>query len=450
MALPVTAIFDFGKTNKKFFLFDRELNEVHHAYQKLPMIEDDDGFPCDDLNALTQWIKETVSNLCASSYFHLEGINFSTYGATLVHLDEGGQTVAPLYNYLKPFPEKLYDDFASKYGADINDRETASPYLGMLNSGLQLYWLKYFKPDVFKKIRWTLHFPQYFSYLFTGKLVSEPTSIGCHTKLWDFEKNAYHSWIKSENLLSYFPEIVPTTQTNTVKIHGRNIKVGVGIHDSSSALTSYLLRTDDPFLLVSTGTWSIVLNPFTKDTLSDVELKQDCLNFLNIVGKPVKASRLFLGNELDHQLDKLNKLFNTDSKYYKQVKLNPSFLEAIKADVVDCLFYPETIQNPTLVDSVLSSRRWDPSIFSSFDEAYHHVMWGLVKLQVASIRLALGRSKVRQIFVDGGFIDNDLYINLLRHSLPEFHVEVSDQPLGSAYGAALVLNHDKVARLDLA
>jgi sugar (pentulose or hexulose) kinase len=447
MPTPVTAIFDIGKTNKKFFLFNRDLRELHHDYLKLPLVEDDDGFACDDLPALIRWIRKTVGDLSASSEFSLEAINFSTYGATLVHLDGKGEPVTPLYNYLKPFPDDMARDFMEKYGRETNDRETASPFLGMLNSGLQLYWLKYFKPHLFRQIRSTLHFPQYLSYVFTGKQVSEPTSIGCHTKLWNFEKNNYHSWAREEQLLSFFPDIVPTTHTFSVMVNNRKVKVGVGIHDSSSALTSYFNRTDKPFILVSTGTWSITLNAFTSDHLTADDLDKDCLNFLNIWGKPVRASRLFLGNELDHQLSILNRTFARDPSYYKQVKLNPVFLQEIQSQLIECQFYPHTIRNPKLVDPVLSSRQWEPSLFSTFEEAYHHVVWGLVKLQVESIRLALGTSRIRNIFIDGGFIDNDLYIQLLRFYLPDFQIDVSHQPLGSAYGAALVLNPAKIQML---
>ena len=45
MQIPVTAIFDIGKTNKKFFLFDDDLKEVHQEYQQFDLIEDDDGEP---------------------------------------------------------------------------------------------------------------------------------------------------------------------------------------------------------------------------------------------------------------------------------------------------------------------------------------------------------------------------------------------------------------------
>jgi sugar (pentulose or hexulose) kinase len=440
MSRPVTAVFDIGKTNKKFFLFDESLEEIHHDYLKLPLIQDDDGYPCDDLQGIVNWISNTVDILLENTEYQLIKVNFSTYGATLVHLDEGGNPVTPLYNYLKPYPDELAAKFREKYGEEENDLATASPFLGMLNSGLQLYWLKHARPDQFRKIRHTLHFPQYLSYALTGKMVSEPTSIGCHTKLWDFRNRSYHAWVAEEGLLPLFPEIVTASSSYPVERHGRSFRVGVGIHDSSSALTAYLMKIKDPFLLLSTGTWSIAMNPFTGDNLTFEELQRDCLSYLTITGAPVKASRLFLGHELDHQLRALNRLFNTDARYYKNVELNRSFLRAIEAGTVRNLYYPETIENKSLVDDVFPAQQWDPSRCSSYDEAYHHVMWGLVRLQVASIRLALGSSPIRKIFVDGGFVDNTIYLLLLKHFLPDYDIEPSHSPLGSAYGAAVVVN----------
>lgn len=443
MRKPVTAIFDIGKTNKKFFLFDRELNEIHHAYEKLPLIKDEDGFECDDLTNLAAWIKKTIHDLVASPEYDLECINFSTYGATLVHLGKDGKPVTPLYNYLKPFPQKTLDRFTSAYGKESNDLETASPCLGMLNSGLQLYWLKYDKPEVFKKITHTLHFPQYLSYLFTGKQVSEPTSIGSHTKLWDFSTNNYHRWLKEENLDGLFPPVVAATQFYPAQVDGHTVRVGVGIHDSSSALTSYMVRAGEPFILVSTGTWSITLNPFTTEPLTAGELKRDCLNYLTVHGKPVKASRLFLGNELDYQLQMLCDRFNKEHKYYKQIKADPEFLQQVKDKTIQPLFYPGRIDNPVLIHDLFpSSSPVDVAQFATFEEGYHHAMWGLVQLQAASIRLALGTSGIKKIYIDGGFIENDLYIKLLQLYFPGYDIEVSHMPLGSAYGAAVVMRGD--------
>lgn len=439
MPRVVTAVFDIGKTNKKYFLFNEALEEIRHEYAELPTITDEDGYPCDDPAAIVEWIEGTLDGLLGNPDFHVRAVNFSTYGATLVHLDAKGNPATPLYNYLKPFPSELASKFQCTYGAAEHDLATASPFLGMLNSGLQLYWLKHERPELFRNIRHTLHFPQYLAYVLTGEMVTEPTSVGCHTKLWDFNRSEYHSWVEAEGLRHLFPDMVPTSTSFEVTRKGKTFNVGVGIHDSSSALAAYLMRSSDPFLLVSTGTWSISMNPFTQERLTLEELERDCLNYLTPSGNPVKASRLFLGHELDHQLKTLNRLFDRDTKYYKQIRLNPSFLRAIEAGAVHNLYYPEVLGNEKLVEDVFRPTKWDPQGCASYEEAYHHVIWGLVRLQVASIQLALGQSPVKKVFVDGGFVDNELYITLLKHFLPELSIEPSHAPLGSAYGAAAII-----------
>ena len=42
MKQKVTAVFDIGKTNKKFFLFDKDFKEVHKEYIMFDEIVDED------------------------------------------------------------------------------------------------------------------------------------------------------------------------------------------------------------------------------------------------------------------------------------------------------------------------------------------------------------------------------------------------------------------------
>lgn len=439
MPIPVTAVFDIGKTNKKFFLFDKNLQEVKQEYINIPLIADEDGDPCEDLPTLTSWVREKINEVCATTIYQLEGLNFSTYGASFVNVGENGEPVTPLYNYLKDFPGDLQKEFFETYPEETNNKETASPTLGMLNSGLQLYWLKKKRPGLFRKVHRSLHLPQYMSFIFTGKYVSDPTSIGCHTRLWDFAKQDYHAWVKNEGIDQVLADIVPTTHVIPTKICGQTVNVGIGIHDSSSALAAYLVRTEEPFILISTGTWSITLNPFTEENLSVSDLQNDCLNYLTIHGKSVKASRFFLGNEFDHQLKKLNGLFGKASNYYKTVVPDDTLIRQIKKGQVQNTFYPETILRSPFIVELFPDNQWNPGQYASFDEAYHHLVWGLVRIQVASFMLAKGDSNITKVYIDGGFIHNEVFVNLLRHFLNGYALEVSDVPLGSAYGAAMML-----------
>lgn len=439
MQIPVTAIFDIGKTNKKFFLFDDDFTEVHQEYQQFNLIEDEDGDPCEDLQALSGWMKSTVGKVLKSPDYKLQGLNFSAYGASFMHLNSQGDPVTPLYNYLKPFPKSLQEQFYEKYGGmEQNDLETASPSLDMLNSGMQLFWLKNEKPHLFRKIKYSLHFPQYLSYLFSGQMVSEPTSIGCHTKLWDFRHNEYHQWVKQEEFDRLFPKIVPTSHYFNTHLNRQYIKTGIGVHDSSAALVPYIYKSSEPFLLISTGTWNICLNPFTQEPLSLEELKKDCLNFLTIHGKPVKAARLFIGNEMEYQLTKLNEIFHKDPEYYKSIPLNEDFIAKVSSGTISNRFYPETIDNPLLL-TILDPNSWHPDRFNTYEEAYHHMVWGLVTLQKVSLLLANGSPPIKNVFIDGGFVHNDLFTKMLQYQLPDYSFNISPVPMGSAYGAALVL-----------
>lgn len=438
-SIPVKAVFDIGKTNKKFLLFDRSFEVVYKEVAELEETVDDDGFPCEDLERLTEWMREQLSRILQANRFRVLGLNFSSYGASLIHLDEEGNRVTPLYNYLKPFPETLLKTFYGRYGGrEAFALETASPPMGMLNSGLQLYWLKYRKPEMFENIRVSMHFPQYLNYLFSGNLVSERTSIGCHTGLWNFQQNRYHKWVEKENLSGLFPKIVPSEHVSEVPINGTSILTGPGIHDSSAALAPYLYGLTEPFLLLSTGTWNIAMNPFNSAPITYEELKKDCLCFINIYGKPVKSARFFLGNEYAHQKKKAGEYFNKDG----EIELDQDLLKKlIKENDPAKKLRLETAHTsgPYPADDPQNPEEWDLSAFSSYEEACHQLMLDLVSIQVESVRLARGDDKVKKMIVTGGFSQNNAFLKMLASCFPDMEVHTDSLSHASALGAAIVM-----------
>src|SRR5476651_2109840 len=96
---PVIAIFDIGKTNKKFFLLNEQYKIVLERSVQFAETVDEDGFACDNVDELSKWIQRSINEIIALSEFTLKAINFSAYGASFVHIDEAGKPVTPLYNY---------------------------------------------------------------------------------------------------------------------------------------------------------------------------------------------------------------------------------------------------------------------------------------------------------------------------------------------------------------
>jgi len=427
----VIAIFDIGKTNKKCLLFDKNLKPVYSFEQSFPEIKDEDGFSCDDIDKIRSWIIETLRDFKNDPSVLVKAVNFSTYGATLMHLDLHGREATPLYNYLKPMPESMMASFYDAHGGvDEFSRKTASPALGFLNSGLQLLWLRNQKPEVYARIRDTLHFPQYCSYLLTGEIVSEYTSIGCHTAMWDFDHMSYHPWIAEVGI--QLPGPIANNTLFGSNIPGFSFLVGCGIHDSSASLVPYLLQSNDPFIILSTGTWCINMNPFNAEPLTQDQLKQDCLCYMSINQKPVKSSRFFMGHIHDVNLDRLNHHFHMDDKAYKTMRLDQGMIQYLKN--TKTRFFCNGVPSEYVDESV------DLSAFSSFTEAYHRLMLDLTEQCVKSIRLILPENDdSRQMFVTGGFGKNEIFTGLLAENMPEKSISVSAIDNGSALGAAMVI-----------
>lgn len=437
--LPVAAIFDIGKTNKKLFLFDENYNLVFEETGRFEETTDEDGFPCEDINKLQDFVCKSLSKVLKLKEFLVKAVNFSTYGASFVYLDERGKPLTPLYNYLKPFPEDLKRQFYDTYGGEEKiASETASPVLGNLNSGMQIYRVKYEKPELFKKIKLALHLPQYLSFLISGNPCSDITSIGCHTNLWDFNKNDYHEWVYKEGIKEKLAPVKSLDHTDLVVLETSKLKSGIGVHDSSAALIPYLISFTDPFVLISTGTWCITINPFNHSPLTPEELSLDCLSYMNYKGEPVKASRLFSGNEHEQQVKRIAQYFGLEQFWFRNICFNPELLEAlVKKDTLGVAGFTE---KDLLKDWIFAKR--ELVHFNSPAEAYHQLILDLVRQQKASTDLVLKGTKVKRIFVDGGFSKNSIYMNLLAWFYPEMEVYAASMAQATSVGTALAIHHE--------
>lgn len=424
--LPVIAIFDVGKTNKKLFLFDQNYKVVYERSARFLETVDEDGDPCENLESLRLSVFDSLRSVFTKKEFDIKAINFSTYGASFVYIDENGDPLTPLYNYLKQYPTDLKKKFYTAYGGEEEfSGRTASPVLGSLNSGMQLYRLKYEKPEIFQKIKYALHLPQYLSYLISGQAYSDLTSIGCHTNLWDFRKNSYHDWVMKEGILPLLPPIASYDTVMPPSFPGSNYLVGAGLHDSSAALIPYLVNFSEPFVLISSGTWCITLNPFNDTPLTQEELAKDCLCYLQYKGLPVKASRLFAGQEHEDAVKRIAAHFNQSAFFYRDVDFDPETVASLQ-------------KRASTKTNDFSSR--DLADYTSCKEAYHRLMMDIMDKQIASTSLVLKGADIKRIFVDGGFSNNPLYMNLLASSFPDLEIYSASMSQATALGAALALH----------
>jgi sugar (pentulose or hexulose) kinase len=253
--------------------------------------------------------------------------------------------------------------------------------------------------------------------------------------LWDFTRNDYHEWVNKEGIINKLSPVISCTYAVAPAYAGVKYRVGVGLHDSSAALIPYLVTFNEPFILLSTGTWCISLNPFNEHPLTSEELECDCLSYMSYEGKPVKASRFFGGNEYDQQVKRIATFFNQDTERYKKMELNNDVIKTLQSQNSN----ERETDTKTLINSSLFAQR-DLSLFKNDEEAYHQLMLDIVRQQYASTQLVLKGTGIKKIFVDGGFSKNRIYMQLLASMFGEQEVSAASMAQATAVGAALSIH----------
>ena len=188
-------------------------------------------------------------------------------------------------------------------------------------------------------------------------------------------------------------------------------------------------------MLISTGTWCISLNPFNETPLTVEELKHDCLSFLQYKGKPVKAARLFAGNDHEEQVKRIAEYFNQNMVRYRTMEFNRDIIQVLEKKMTEEEI-PDTIQ---LIKQSLFAKR-DLSLFNSYEEAYHQLIRDIITQQKASTQLILNGSTVKRLFVDGGFSKNSIYMNLLVSAFSEMEIFAASMAQATALGTALAIH----------
>ena len=423
----IIAIFDIGKTNKKILLFDSNFNVVFSNSKIFDEVLDDDGYPCDDIESIEKWVKSEIVKIQEGAKYSIKAINFSTHGATIVYLNEKGNRITPLYNYLKPLDDIDFEELYYNNGGVFEfSRRTASPAYGMLNSGLQIYWLKNRKPHYWKSVKSILHYPQYLSYLFTNKITSDFTSLGAHTAMWDYDSMDYHPWLKKEAI--NLPEPTNGKEASKVNFNGEKIAIGSGLHDSSSSIIPLLNNNKGKeFILLSTGTWIITMNPFSKELLTEHQLNSNCLCFMTPDKQQVKSSMQFLGKAHQDLAELLSKYYKVDIDHHLTLDLNTELCSTIVSK-----------NNTILLSEGFKENELEQ--FEGYEYAYYQLVFDICKKVMDAIDLIIDvNNSLSDIYISGGFNKNMVFVHYLELLNPKLQIKIPNIKNESALGAALLM-----------
>jgi sugar (pentulose or hexulose) kinase len=455
MKIEAVAVIDIGKTNKKVMVFDRDLTFLDKRTKNFES-RIVDGVELEAIDEMREWILEGLADL--SKRYEFVSVAITTHGAAVVTVTEDGEIACPVVSYTHQVEDDLHDRFYETVGArDDLQRETATVEIKpLVNVAKLLYFTRERWPDRFETVSSILFFPQYFAYILTGNLCSDFTYVGCHTYLWDFRA---WDWSHVAETLGFTGMLPGPPRRSSESAGGvteeiaercgiaAGTPVTVGIHDSNASLLPYLLRrSEEPFVLNSTGTWCVAMHPDTEVRFKPDEIGKSVFFNISAFGTPVKTTILMGGLEYETYTKILKDLHSTDELPEFNRTLYQRVIDQRRHFVIPSIL-PGAGQFPDSRARVMDGGREYPIEGIKSGELVPPLLQDLpaayatLNLSIAiQSKIALERVGLKPgmaLYTEGGFRHNRDYNVLLASFFPENPVYLTGIEEATAFGAAI-------------
>ena len=317
----LNVVLDIGKTNVKLiFLKNKKIVKEYKTKQQNSYFKN--SIKTLEANKIVNWL---IKKLKKESDKHiLNNFVCTTHGCSLAFIDFDDKEIIACTDYEFPF-DKYKEEFLK---IEPKFSSSFTPLLeGGLNTGMQIFYFSKKFPKILNKTKFILSYPQYVAWKLSNVFASEITYIGCHSYLWDFDKNKYSQLVKKLNVEKKFPPMKNAWDViGKFKNTNMNINILNGIHDSNASYLYFLNSNLKNFTLVSTGTWYITLNQ--KTNIKKLKPSYDMLCGINAFGKSVPTMRFMGGREYEILIKKLkisSNKFKISKSVLQQNLLLPSY-----------------------------------------------------------------------------------------------------------------------------
>ncbi len=290
-------VLDIGKSHAKLVLVDAA-GEVLAREVQANRSADGPGYVALGIEALHAWLADAIPRLPHRDT--VGRISITTHGAAFCGIDKDGLAI-PAIDY----EWDGYGDARDHYAGEVDAFEdNGTPLLPLgLNAGLQLHWLQRRRPELWSRVEQWLPYPQYWAWWFSGHACSEVSSLGCHTGLWSPMDAQFSPWARKSGIAARFAplkrawESLGTLRPERAALLGLplQVEVHVGSHDSNACLARYLDRGPRQPMVLSTGTWCVLMAPGSP--LQAWTPGRDALVNVAVDGRPVPTERFMGGRD---------------------------------------------------------------------------------------------------------------------------------------------------------
>ncbi|MDR2363541.1 MAG: carbohydrate kinase [Spirochaetaceae bacterium] len=449
------AVIDIGMTNKKVAVYDDALTQIDAQYRVFPP-KNVGGLEAHDLEAMEGWFITRLAE--AAKTYPIKAIAVTTHGATFTAIGRDGKPSLPCIYYTHEPGEEFHRRFYEQFGSPEElQARTGTPYLkAMINTAKGIFFAREKFPEDFQNTAHLLLYPQYWGYRFTGKTGVEGTYMGCHSYLWDQLAGRFSPVAEGLGVSSLMPgelsnswDILGTVTEELAQKTGlpRDTIVTLGIHDSNSSLLPHFAKKGETgFVLNSTGTWCVIMNPVKRYGFAPEELGKVVFFNISAFRGPVKTA-IFLGGQ---EFETWSKVL---MEFHKREDL-PPYDKARYRSILEkknCFLLPEltpgTGQFPRSKSRIvedgkayafddISRGRAVPPCFKDYETGFAVLRISLV-MQTLTALERTGMAPGAEVFTEGGFRKNEAYNALVSASLPDNRVFLTDIAEATALGAAM-------------
>ncbi|MDX1218846.1 carbohydrate kinase [Sinorhizobium medicae] len=426
------AVLDVGKTNVKLSAFTADGAAVETLSVPNPVLP---GPPWrhHDVTALSQWVFETLAAL--SRRHDLSAIVTAGHGSggvlTGTDPDAGDGATLPMIDYEQSLPPDILDGYTPLAGSFL-DRGSATMH-GATHQARQLYWMEARQPDAFGKARWFLGLPQYWAWRLSGIAASEASFLGAQSHLWNVAERRWAPIVGARGWERLMPPFAKAWQTlgpirpELVKRYGlpAEMRVLAGGHDSSLNHYRYHAAGLQDFTVISTGTWIV---GFSRST-------------------PIDRLDEHRGMTLNSDLfgNRLGGILTMGGREFSHIAGVDPPTDNAPPEALVRLLAQRTIAAPSFGDddglfpgSAGSGRILGPEPKSAMERK----TLALLYCALLTVECIETLSADRLVVLDGSFLRDPLYADVVAALLPDRKVCFNLDAYGVAAGAALLAGHE--------
>ena len=423
-----TLVLDVGKTNVKVLAMTkggavREVVRMDSPSKPAP------PYPHLDTELIWHWLIRTLADLARSHPF--DAIVTTTHGCTAALVDET-ELVLPILDYEAEVPEEVNEAFAPLIPPF---EQTQTPDLPQgLNYARQLYWLQSEFADEFARVRQVLMYPQYWGWRLTGVAASEVTSVGCHTHLWHPGRRDYTGLVDEQGWRELFPpmraafEPLGPLSSEVAAAAGVTTECTVytGVHDSNANYALYLRGRSEPFSLVSTGTWMVIMSP--RLSLARLDRARDTMALVDVEGNAVPTARYMGGRDFELLTD--------------HAGATTAFTETDLRQIIDArsMVLPSLTPGGPFMDRSPESATLGPEPSTAAGIAARATLYVALMTTVSCHLLETDGD----LIIDGGFTNNTWFCRLMASLAGHERCLINLNSQGTALGAGMLTAWDAV------